>query len=112
MKQEILQVSSELSHVHIQSMLRRWFVETEGAVKVGQGGGGRWALGGPAQPRVPPEAAFTSLPPPHQAYLWDNNQMVVQWLEQHWQVGDGLRSTIGENIKYLKRDSVLKTIRG
>lgn len=33
-KQEILQVSSELSHVHIQSMLRRWFVESEGAVKV------------------------------------------------------------------------------
>ncbi|VFV38559.1 acetyl-carboxylase 2 [Lynx pardinus] len=32
-KQEILQASSELSHVHIQSMLRRWFVETEGAVK-------------------------------------------------------------------------------
>nr|XP_019612996.1 PREDICTED: acetyl-CoA carboxylase 2 [Rhinolophus sinicus] len=78
-KQEILQVSSELSHVHIQSMLRRWFVESEGAVK---------------------------------AYLWDNNQMVVQWLEQHWQVGDGLRSPIHENIKYLKRDSVLKTIRG
>ncbi|XP_058387618.1 acetyl-CoA carboxylase 2 isoform X2 [Diceros bicornis minor] len=78
-KQEILRASSELSHVHIQSMLRRWFVETEGAVK---------------------------------AYLWDNNQMVVQWLEEHWQVGDGLRSTIRENIKYLKRDSVLKTIRG
>lgn len=36
-KQEILQISSELSHVHIQSMLRRWFVETEGAVKVGLG---------------------------------------------------------------------------
>lgn len=51
-------------------------------------------------------------PRPPQAYLWDNNQMVVQWLEQHWQVGDGLRSTIRENIKYLKRDSVLKTIRG
>nr|KAF6463658.1 acetyl-CoA carboxylase beta [Rousettus aegyptiacus] len=78
-KQEILQISSELSHVHIQSMLRRWFVETEGAVK---------------------------------AYLWDNNQMVVQWLEQHWQVEDGLHSTIRENIKYLKRDSALKTIRG
>lgn len=45
MKQEILQVSSELSHVHIQSMLRRWFVETEGAVKVGQGGGGRVGAG-------------------------------------------------------------------
>lgn len=114
-KQEILQVSRELSHVHIQSMLRRWFVETEGAVKVGLGRRrGRWAVralvrrgwacaaGGPSL-RQP-------LPPP-QAYLWDNNQMVVQWLEQHWQVGDGLRSTIGENIKYLKRDSVLKTIR-
>lgn len=33
-KQEILRVSGELSHVHIQSMLRRWFVEMEGAVKV------------------------------------------------------------------------------
>lgn len=41
-KQEILQASSELSHVHIQSMLRRWFVETEGAVKVGLG----WRRGG------------------------------------------------------------------
>uniref|UniRef100_A0A8D0XT56 Acetyl-CoA carboxylase 1 n=1 Tax=Sus scrofa TaxID=9823 RepID=A0A8D0XT56_PIG len=78
-KQEILQACSDLSHVHVQSMLRRWFVETEGAVK---------------------------------AYLWDNNQMVVQWLEKHWQVGEGLRSTIRENIKYLKRDSALKTIRG
>ncbi|EPY87349.1 acetyl-CoA carboxylase 2 [Camelus ferus] len=78
-KQEILQACSGLSHVHVQSMLRRWFVETEGAVK---------------------------------AYLWDNNQMVVQWLEQHWQVEDGLHSTIHENIKYLKRDSALKTIRG
>ncbi|KAM9195093.1 acetyl-CoA carboxylase 2 isoform 2-T2 [Dugong dugon] len=77
-KQEILQASGELSHVHAQSMLRRWFMETEGAVK---------------------------------AYLWDNNQVVVQWLEQHWQVEDGLHSTIRENIKYLKRDFVLKTIR-
>lgn len=78
-KQEILRASCELSHVHIQSMLRRWFVETEGAVK---------------------------------AYLWDNNQMVVQWLEQHWQGEDSLRSTVRENIKCLKRDSVLKAIRG
>ncbi|XP_069882456.1 acetyl-CoA carboxylase 2 isoform X1 [Dipodomys merriami] len=78
-KREVLQASSELSHDHVQSMLRRWFVETEGAVK---------------------------------AYLWDNNQVVVQWLEQHWLEGEGLRSTIRENIKYLKRDSVLKTIQG
>lgn len=49
-KQEILRASGELSHVHIQSMLRRWFVETEGAVKVrlGWGPGGATAslLGG------------------------------------------------------------------
>lgn len=76
-KQEILRASPELSHEHTQSMLRRWFVETEGAVK---------------------------------AYLWDSNQVVVQWLEQHWSARDNLRSTIRENINYLKRDSVLKTI--
>lgn len=28
----------------------------------------------------------------------------------HWSAKDGLRSTIRENINYLKRDSVLKTI--
>nr|XP_048305885.1 acetyl-CoA carboxylase 2 isoform X1 [Myodes glareolus]XP_048305892.1 acetyl-CoA carboxylase 2 isoform X1 [Myodes glareolus]XP_048305901.1 acetyl-CoA carboxylase 2 isoform X1 [Myodes glareolus]XP_048305910.1 acetyl-CoA carboxylase 2 isoform X1 [Myodes glareolus] len=76
-KQEILQASPELSHEHTQSMLRRWFVETEGPVK---------------------------------AYQWDSNQVVVQWLEQHWSARDGLRSTIRENINYLKRDTVLKTI--
>nr|BAA25799.1 acetyl-CoA carboxylase [Rattus norvegicus] len=76
-KQEILRASPELSHEHTQSMLRRWFVETEGAVK---------------------------------AYLWDSNQVVVQWLEQHWSARDNLRSTIRENLNYLKRDSVLKTI--
>ncbi|XP_075390444.1 acetyl-CoA carboxylase 2 [Tenrec ecaudatus] len=77
-RQEILRASGELSHVHVQSMLRRWFMETEGAVK---------------------------------AYLWDNNEVVVRWLEQHWQVEDGLQSTIRENIKYLKRDTALKSIR-
>lgn len=53
-KQEILRASPELNHEHTQSMLRRWFVETEGAVKVGlsrereapacrhQGSGGCW----------------------------------------------------------------------
>ncbi|XP_063081855.1 acetyl-CoA carboxylase 2 isoform X4 [Cavia porcellus] len=77
-KQEILRASGELSQEHLQSMLRRWFVETEGAVK---------------------------------AYLWDNNQAVVQWLEQQWQGGDSQHSAIWENIKYLKRDAVLKTFR-
>ncbi|XP_016119010.1 acetyl-CoA carboxylase-like [Sinocyclocheilus grahami] len=32
-KGEIMQANQDLSNGHIQSMLRRWFVETEGAVK-------------------------------------------------------------------------------
>ncbi|XP_060699469.1 acetyl-CoA carboxylase 2 isoform X2 [Hemiscyllium ocellatum] len=77
-KQEIIKVNPELSDGHIQSMLRRWFVETEGTVK---------------------------------AYLWDNNQKVVEWLEKHLNDEDDTRSVIRENIKYLKRDYAIKHIR-
>ncbi|XP_056144354.1 acetyl-CoA carboxylase [Lampris incognitus] len=77
-KCEILQANKDLSDGHMQSMLRRWFVETEGTV---------------------------------QAYLWDNNQAVVEWLEVHLSKEDGTRSAIHENIKYLKRDYTLKQIR-
>ncbi|XP_008280275.1 acetyl-CoA carboxylase isoform X1 [Stegastes partitus] len=77
-KCEILQANKDLSDGHMQSMLRRWFVETEGTVK---------------------------------AYLWDNNQAVVEWLEKHLSKEDGTRSAITENIKYLKRENTLKHIR-
>ncbi|XP_041854600.1 acetyl-CoA carboxylase isoform X2 [Melanotaenia boesemani] len=77
-KCEILLANKDLSDGHIQSMLRRWFVETEGTVK---------------------------------AYLWDNNQVVVEWLERHLSKEDGTRSAIRENIKYLKRENTLKHIR-
>ncbi|GCB65673.1 hypothetical protein scyTo_0007767 [Scyliorhinus torazame] len=77
-KQEIIKANQELSDGHIQSMLRRWFVETEGTVK---------------------------------AYLWDNNQKVVEWLEKHLHDEDDTRSVIRENIKYLKRDYAVKHIR-
>ncbi|OWK61182.1 Acetyl-CoA carboxylase 2 [Lonchura striata] len=77
-KGEVLKANSELSHIHIQSMLRRWFMETEGAEK---------------------------------GYLWDNNQVVVEWLEKHMQEEDSTQSAIRENIKYLKRDYILKHIR-
>ncbi|NXP75033.1 ACACB carboxylase, partial [Ramphastos sulfuratus] len=46
-----------------------------------------------------------------QGYLWDNNQVVVEWLEKHMQEDEGSQSAIWENIKYLKRDYVLKHIR-
>ncbi|KAK2522859.1 Acacb [Columba guinea] len=77
-KVEVLKANSELSHMHIQSMLRRWFMETEGAAK---------------------------------GYLWDNNQVVVEWLKKHMQEDEGTKSAIWENIKYLKRDYVVKHIR-
>ncbi|XP_059407227.1 acetyl-CoA carboxylase-like isoform X2 [Carassius carassius] len=77
-KGEIMQANQDLSNGHIQSMLRRWFVETEGTVK---------------------------------AYLWDNNKVVVEWLENHLSQQDGTCSVIRENIKYLKRDYALKHIR-
>ncbi|XP_047447248.1 acetyl-CoA carboxylase isoform X2 [Mugil cephalus] len=77
-KCEILQANKDLSDGHMQSMLRRWFVETEGTVK---------------------------------AYLWDNNQTVVEWLEKHLSDEDGTRSAIRENIKYLKRENAMKHIR-
>ncbi|XP_074743093.1 acetyl-CoA carboxylase 2 isoform X3 [Strix uralensis] len=77
-KGEVLKANSELSHVHIQSMLRRWFMETEGTTK---------------------------------GYLWDNNQVVVEWLEKQLREDDSTQSAIRENIKYLKRDYVLKHVR-
>ncbi|KAM4577442.1 acetyl-CoA carboxylase isoform 2-T3 [Odontesthes bonariensis] len=77
-KCEIVQANKDLSDGHIQSMLRRWFVETEGTV---------------------------------QAYLWDDNQAVVEWLEKHLSKEDGTRSAIRENIKYLERENALKHIR-
>lgn len=40
-RMEILNANSELSHIHIQSMLRRWFMETEGAEKVHRAPGPR-----------------------------------------------------------------------
>jgi len=46
-----------------------------------------------------------------QAYLWDSNQAVVEWLEKHSSREDGGLSAIHENIKYLKRDYTLKHIR-
>ncbi|NXL28194.1 ACAC carboxylase, partial [Glaucidium brasilianum] len=76
-KAEVLKANSELSHVHIQSMLRRWFMETEGTTK---------------------------------GYLWDNNQVVVEWLEKQLREDDSTPSAIRENIKYLKRDYVLKHV--
>ncbi|XP_039612650.1 acetyl-CoA carboxylase 1 isoform X1 [Polypterus senegalus] len=77
-KGKIHTANTELTDGQIQAMLRRWFVEAEGAVK---------------------------------AYLWDNNKEVVQWLERQLAEDEGARSVIDENIKYIRRDYLLKQIR-
>ncbi|XP_076867107.1 LOW QUALITY PROTEIN: acetyl-CoA carboxylase 1 [Brachyhypopomus gauderio] len=77
-KRKIQQANSELTDGQVQAMLRRWFVEAEGAVK---------------------------------AYLWDSNEDLVEWLEKQLTDEEGARSVIDENIKYIRRDHILKQIR-
>ncbi|KAM9441066.1 acetyl-CoA carboxylase 1 isoform 2-T2 [Clarias gariepinus] len=77
-KKKIQQANCELTDGQAQAMLRRWFVEAEGAVK---------------------------------AYLWDSNEDVVEWLERQLTEEEGARSLIDENIKYIRRDHILKQIR-
>ncbi|KAG5269143.1 hypothetical protein AALO_G00198740 [Alosa alosa] len=69
----------ELTDGQMQAMLRRWFVEAEGAV---------------------------------QAYLWDSNKDVVEWLEKQQAAAEeeGGKSVIEENIKYIRRDGLLKQL--
>ncbi|XP_056295787.1 acetyl-CoA carboxylase 1 isoform X3 [Pseudoliparis swirei] len=45
------------------------------------------------------------------AYLWDNNEEVVAWLEKQIADEEGARSVVDENIKYIRRDHILKQIR-
>ncbi|CAL8308411.1 unnamed protein product [Gadus morhua 'NCC'] len=45
------------------------------------------------------------------AYLWDDNEEVVDWLERQLAEEEGARSVVDENIKYIRRDHILKQIR-
>ncbi|NXX95980.1 ACAC carboxylase, partial [Centropus bengalensis] len=46
-----------------------------------------------------------------QAYLWDSNKDLVEWLEKQLAEEEGIRSVVDENIKYISRDYILKQIR-
>ncbi|CAL8401839.1 unnamed protein product [Boreogadus saida] len=48
---------------------------------------------------------------PPEAYLWDDNEEVVDWLERQLAEEEGARSVVDENIKYIRRDHILKQIR-
>lgn len=56
-------------------------------------------------------SSATHLPYITQAYLWDSNEEVVEWLERQLAEEEGARSVIDENIKYIRRDHILKQIR-
>lgn len=43
--------------------------------------------------------------------MWDSNEEVVEWLERQLAEEEGARSIIDENIKYIRRDQILKQIR-
>uniref|UniRef100_A0A672UZ35 acetyl-CoA carboxylase n=1 Tax=Strigops habroptila TaxID=2489341 RepID=A0A672UZ35_STRHB len=45
------------------------------------------------------------------AYLWDSNKDLVEWLEKQLTEEEGVRSVVGENIKYISRDYILKQMR-
>ena len=44
-----------------------------------------------------------------QSYLWSDNETVVEWLEKELSNTEG--SVIAENIKWIKRDRVLRQIK-
>uniref|UniRef100_H3BFJ1 acetyl-CoA carboxylase n=1 Tax=Latimeria chalumnae TaxID=7897 RepID=H3BFJ1_LATCH len=57
------------------------------------------------------QTGFLAVEADLQAYLWDNNKDVVEWLERQLTEEEGARSVIDENIKYISRDYLLKQIR-
>lgn len=127
-KREILQANKDLRDGHVQSMLRRWFVETEGTVKVCEEflqmseptkckiilflcAVGAWMTIKSLMYPSSLSKVLNCVRSLSQAYLWDNNQAVVEWLEKHLSKEEGCQSAIRENIKYLKRENALKHIR-
>ncbi|KAF3816709.1 hypothetical protein GH733_014057 [Mirounga leonina] len=103
-KKKIHNANPELTDGQIQAMLRRWFVEVEGTVKIN--------ISDVQQASAALcDIWFRLRVVCLQAYVWDNNKDLVEWLEKQLTEEDGVRSVIEENIKYISRDYVLKQIR-
>jgi acetyl-CoA carboxylase/biotin carboxylase 1 len=49
---------------------------------------------------------------PVKNYLWDNNKTVVEWLSHQLSNSTSTESVIDQNTKFVKRDHVLKQIKG
>lgn len=90
----ILAAQSDLSVGQAQNMLRRWFVEDFGPTQV------RHLCGGISNFFF---NLFFSL---IQAYVWDNNEEVVTWLQKQ----ANAESTVNKNIYSVKRDAVISQI--
>eukprot|EP00112_Aurelia_sp_Birch-Aquarium-sp1_P021031 Seg556.2 transcript_id=Seg556.2/GoldUCD/mRNA.D3Y31 product="Acetyl-CoA carboxylase" protein_id=Seg556.2/GoldUCD/D3Y31 len=76
-KKKIAEAVKEPSDAHLNSMLERLFLETNGSVR---------------------------------SYLWQDNEIVSKWIENDLEKGDD--SVIRENVKWIKRDAVLRKIKG
>eukprot|EP00794_Sanderia_malayensis_P012741 gene12741-14046_t len=76
-KKLIAETVREPSDAHINSMLERLFLETNGSVR---------------------------------SYLWQDNEVVANWIEEDLEKDD--ESVIRQNVKWIKRDAVLKRVKG
>lgn len=43
-----------------------------------------------------------------QAYLWDNNEAVVLWLQEQFSISDSL---VNNNVKSVMRDAIIQQIK-
>lgn len=91
---QILDAQDSLSVGQAKSMLRRWFVEDKGATEV-----------------ILEESNFSGIRSNWiyifwQAYLWENNEPLVEWLENQKKSD----STVCRNIYAVKKDAIISQI--
>lgn len=88
----------DLSDGQLSSMLERLFLEDHGTVKVLT----FFCVNDFRRTVLHKIMSF-------QSYLWNDNEVVVKWFESDMAKEEG--SVIAENIKWIKRDSVLRQIK-
>lgn len=99
----MLVVSIKATHREKQRAARQSFYPNNCELDFGNGA---WGAGAGAAPGQRATRVVCS-----QAYLWDSNKDLVEWLEKQLTEEEGVRSVVDENIKYISRDYILKQIR-
>ena len=96
---------SSLSFGQASAMLRRWFAETKGTVNVSTVT--VTSHDGLAICLLPVFVVVCCL----QAYLWHNNEAVVDWLKGELAEDDPSKSVIAQNVELIRRASVLREVK-